>query len=106
MQKILRVATFVVLLLRSDGAGGFFWGNSDKNTIGSTSSSSDKVHANSKPSSTYSARDDAVDRRSTMSLGPKLMPSITDVDDSHLYISEVSDVLTNLRNYDLLNRRY
>ena len=101
MQKLLKLATFVVLLLQSDGAGGFFWDSSDKNAMGSKSSSSDKVYANSKSASSYSARDDAGDRKSTMSLGPKLMPSITDVDDSHLYISEVSDVPTILKNHNL-----
>ena len=109
MKYFSSLVILAMLLPQSNGAGGFFWGNSDinnKKAIESASSSSERKYADSKAPSGYSVRDNVVDRKSTIGLGPKLMPSITDVDDSHLYISEVNLAFTTSLETEVHNFKF
>ena len=85
----LQVLLLLILLQQSDGAGGFFWSGKSS---GATSDSFEMKSAPSKATGSQtngkSKRDD-IGEKKTISFGPKLMPSISDIDDSHLYISEV-----------------
>ena len=85
------------LLIGTYGAGGFFWGGSgNKKGLGSPSSEEKNQNNERNPkksdvkaSTSYSSMDSQKGSYGERKSKGSKVPSITDVDDSNLYISEV-----------------